>query len=450
MKLTKISLAALVALGTFSVASATPLEEAIKGIDVGGSLLYRYDNVTEKETSKNDKGKSVEEKDSKGKTKFNAVLNFNAALADDFFGVLSARYTSQDKLGHTLGATGKLQPDAYDVTYTDNAFEFNEFYLGYKAANTTVTAGKQQLGTFFTDDAVGTGVRIINSDIEGLTLAAVGFGAIENHEIESDGDLWKKVRKLNLAETEYKDGKLKTKEGKDAYDIGNLYGVAAIGNYDPVSFQLWYASLENVADLFAVELASDFAISDDLSFGLKGQYVTTDADGEMKKQVEDYSDGDFYAFEATTGLYGVDLSAGYVGWKVKTHNKKVQDGKMVATDGVTSFSLEDQGSLIDAGEYNHYDYTWLSGKGGFFFATAGYNFDKFFVGVDYKNGQNKFADKESVKEKHEEIVGRLSYNYSKKLKFTTWYAATTTKNVEGKKDTKEDGSTYRFQAKYSF
>ncbi|OPA72499.1 hypothetical protein BB381_05580 [Campylobacter pinnipediorum subsp. caledonicus] len=438
MKLTKISLAALVALGTFSVASATPLEEAIKGIDVSGSLLYRYDNVTEKETSKDEKNnsKTIEKKDSKGKAKLNAALNFSAALADDFFGVLSLKYTALDKLGHTI------EKDSYDISNTRNHFEIRQFYLGYKADNTTVTAGKQELGTFFTGDAVGTGIRVINSDIEGLTLAAVGFGAIENHKIESDGELWSQVRQLNKV-------KNVKQSPVDAYDIGNLYGLAAIGSYDPVSFQLWYASLENVADLFAVELASDFAISDDLSFGLKGQYVTTDADGEMKKQVKEYSDGDFYAFEATTALYGVDLSAGYVGWKVKTHNKQ-ENGKAVTKNGVTSFSLEDQGSLIDAGEYNHYDYTWLSGKGGFFFATAGYNFDKFFVGVDYKNGQNKFVDKDSVKEKHEEVVGRLSYNYSKKLKFTTWYAATTTKNVGGKKDTKEDGSTYRFQAKYSF
>ncbi|AQW80885.1 major outer membrane protein [Campylobacter pinnipediorum subsp. pinnipediorum] len=439
MKLTKISLAALVALGTFSVASATPLEEAIKGIDVSGSLLYRYDNVTEKETSKeNDKAK--EEKDSKGQAKLNAALNFNAALADDFFGVLSLKYTALDKLGHTI------EKDSYDISNTRNHFEIRQFYLGYKADNTTVTAGKQELGTFFTDDAVGTGIRVINSDIEGLTLAAVGFGAIENHKIESDGELWSQVRQLNKVKRNNKPKQQPVQV--DAYDIGNLYGLAAMGNYDPVSFQLWYATLENVADLFAVELAGDFAISDDLSFGLKGQYVTTDADGEMKKQVKEYNDGDFYAFEATTALYGVDLSAGYVGWKVKTHNEK--NGQAVAKDSVTSFSLEDQASLIEAGEENHYDYTWMTGKGGFFFATAGYNFDKFFVGVDYKNGQNKFVAKDSAKEKHEEVVGRLSYNYSKKLKFTTWYAATTTKNVDGEKDKKEDGSTYRFQAKYSF
>ena len=45
MKLTKISLAALVALGAFSsVASATPLEEAIKNVDLSGFARYRYTN----------------------------------------------------------------------------------------------------------------------------------------------------------------------------------------------------------------------------------------------------------------------------------------------------------------------------------------------------------------------------------------------------------------------
>ena len=52
MKLTKISLAALVALGAFSsVASATPLEEAIKNVDLSGFARYRYTN-NKKNTSK--------------------------------------------------------------------------------------------------------------------------------------------------------------------------------------------------------------------------------------------------------------------------------------------------------------------------------------------------------------------------------------------------------------
>nr|ELR8893089.1 major outer membrane protein [Campylobacter coli] len=43
MKLVKLSLVAALAASAFSVANATPLEEAIKDIDVSGVLRYRYD-----------------------------------------------------------------------------------------------------------------------------------------------------------------------------------------------------------------------------------------------------------------------------------------------------------------------------------------------------------------------------------------------------------------------
>ena len=53
MKLTKISLAALVALGAFSsVASATPLEEAIKNVDLSGFARYRYTSDKKPESTK--------------------------------------------------------------------------------------------------------------------------------------------------------------------------------------------------------------------------------------------------------------------------------------------------------------------------------------------------------------------------------------------------------------
>ncbi len=46
MKLVKMSLAAIVAAGALtSVASATPLEEAIKNVDVSGFARYRFDST---------------------------------------------------------------------------------------------------------------------------------------------------------------------------------------------------------------------------------------------------------------------------------------------------------------------------------------------------------------------------------------------------------------------
>ena len=43
-KISKISLVAAVAVAGFSTANAQPLEEAIKNVDVSGSVVYRYNN----------------------------------------------------------------------------------------------------------------------------------------------------------------------------------------------------------------------------------------------------------------------------------------------------------------------------------------------------------------------------------------------------------------------
>ena len=88
MKLTKISLAALVALGAFSsVASATPLEEAIKNVDLSGMARYRYTN--NKRTGEYSKVKA--DSGSKAGHNFKMVTNFKAAIDDNFFGVIGLR-----------------------------------------------------------------------------------------------------------------------------------------------------------------------------------------------------------------------------------------------------------------------------------------------------------------------------------------------------------------------
>ena len=43
MKLVKLSLAAVVAAGSFSFANAVALDEAIQNVDLSGMLRYRYD-----------------------------------------------------------------------------------------------------------------------------------------------------------------------------------------------------------------------------------------------------------------------------------------------------------------------------------------------------------------------------------------------------------------------
>ena len=424
MKLTKISLATLVALGAFSsVASATPLEEAIKNVDLSGFARYRYTNDKKHGEFSNTKSESG----SLAGHQFKAVANFKAAIDDNFFGVIGLRYNATDNSGDNTQNDQGSQEIGTDKTNTTEPFRVHQFYLGYKAGNTTITAGKQEIGSFFTDDAIGTGVRVVNEDIEGLTLTALAFDAIEGDSVESDGELYEITNNLN------------------DYDAGNLYAAGIAGSYDPINFQLWYASLTNLADLLAADVSANFAINDDVSLGGRVNYINTTVDKSAKAHlskaisesngVANYNDGNFYTGELTASLFGFDLRAGYMGWKV--------DNK-----GVTSFAFEDKGSLIDVGELT-LDPTWADGKANLIYATAGYTFDKFTVGADYIKGHIKHAAApgKNGKEKVEEITPRFAYAYSKKLTFSSYYAFKTSKFADEAKN-KED--QFRFEAKYSF
>ena len=426
MKLTKISLAALVALGAFSsVASATPLEEAIKNVDLSGFARYRYTN--NKRTGEYSNTKT--ESGSLAGHNFKMVTNFKAAIDDNFFGVIGLRYNATDNSGDNTQGDQGSKGIGTDKTNTTDPFRVHQFYLGYKIGGTTITAGKQEIGSYFTDDAIGTGVRVVNQDIEGLTLTGLAFDAIEGNDVESDGVLYGATGYLST------------------YDVGNLYAAGIAGSYSPIDFQLWYASLTNLADLLAADVTANFAINDDISLGGRINYVNSNADIDAKSfaplaksidasnGVANYNDGNFYAGELTASLFGLDARLGYMGWKVQDK-------------GVTSFSFEDQGSLINVGELT-LDHTWADGKANLIYATAGYTFDKFTVGADYIKGHIKHAAApgENGKEKVEEITPRFAYAYSKKLTFSSYYAFKTSKFADEGKN-KED--QFRFEAKYSF
>jgi major outer membrane protein len=406
MKLTKISLAALVALGAFSsVASATPLEEAIKNVDLSGMARYRYTHVHDY-----DKNQKNVKKSNEAGHNFKMITNFKAAIDDNFFGVVGLRYNATDGSGDNAGA-------GTDKTNTTKGFGVHQFYLGYKIGGTTITAGKQTIDSYFTDDAIGTGVRVVNEDIEGLTLTALAFDALEGDDVESDGNLYKATGYLST------------------YDVGNLYAAGIAGSFNPVSFQLWYGTLTNLADVLAADVSAKFDITNDFALGARLNYANSTADKEAKN-ILGYNDGNFYAGELSTSLFGFDLAAGYIGWKAQDK-------------GISAFTFEDQGSLITAGE-DVFDWTYAEGKGNFFYATSAYTFDKFKVGLDYVKGTQKTsagAGNPDVKDKVEEFVPRFAYQYNKKLTFSSFYSFQTHKLPNDVK-TKED--KFRFEAKYSF
>ena len=409
MKLTKVSLAALVALGAFSsVASATPLEEAIKNVDLSGFARYRYTNDHFKTSST---GNTV--KNSDAGHVFRMQTAFKAAIDDNFFGVLNLRYQAKDSSGDNAAGT--------DLTNTTGSFGVYEMYLGYKVGNTTVTAGKQLLGTFFDDkDVAGTGLKVINTDVPGLTLAAAAFDAVQNDGYEVDGPLLKTLGSALLNDAP-----------------SNIYYLGAAGSYDPVSFKAAIANVQEVATLYGADAGVSFNVTDDINLNLKGQFVHNDSDHK------DVADANFWAVQAGTKLFGAKLNAGYLDFDAKNKdNNKISFATLDANGELINPAKILNGVMSGGRQY----YNNIKGNNDYWFVNAGYDIDKFGFGAGYTQGKGYSWALGKERAKRNEWSLDASYKYSKKLTFLSWYAAA--------KD-KKDGESYkqnriRFEAKYSF
>ena len=415
MKLTKVSLAALVALGAFSsVASATPLEEAIKNVDLSGFANYRYTNDHFKTSNPND----VARKSDAGHV-FRMQTAFKAAIDDNFFGVLNLRYEAKDNSGDATAGT--------DKTNTTGSFGVYEMYLGYKVGNTTVTAGKQLLGTFYdAKDLAGTGIKVVNTDVPGLTLAAAAFDAIESESMDTSGPLVSTLVDSSL----FSDSS------------ANIYYLTALGSYDPLSFKIAIANVSEVAALYGADAGLNFNVNDDVSINGKAQYVHNESDNK------NVADANFWAVQAGLKAYGAKFNAGYLDFDAKN---KDSDAK---NKGKASFvTLDGNGDLINpakilngamAGSQQFYNH--IKGDNDYWFVNAGYDIDKFGFGAGYTQGKGYSYALGKERAKRNEWYLDASYKYSKKLTFLSWYAAA--------KD-KKDGESYkqdriRFEAKYSF
>lgn len=398
MKLLKLSLVAALAAGALATtASAVPLEEAIKDVDVSGFMRLRYTA-------------DDEENDSNAKWNIKSVIDFKAKVDDNFFAVAGVRYGNDGgatEFGYNSG-NGNFGGGVYDNT-ADDQFDMYRAYIGYTVGNTTVQLGRQNVFSFFTDDMYGDGLFALNSDIQGLTLGALWMDALEQ-----DGDISSNIDAIQAL------------TGKRVTDH-DLYGVGAIGSYDPVSFQLWYAYLNDVVGLFAVELGANFDVNDDVTVGLKGQYGFANFDNDFADTIG-VDDSDFFGFEASANIYFFDMSAGYV-------NYSADDDESVSLS-----SFEDSGSFIKAGE-ELVDYALYEGKNDYWFVTAGVTIPDTGVriGADYVDGSfGEDGDYDAS-----EVVARIDYKYNEKLNFKTWYSYID-------QDSGDDDNRFRFEAKYSF
>ncbi|HED4873099.1 TPA: major outer membrane protein [Campylobacter jejuni] len=427
MKLVKLSLVAALAAGAFSAANATPLEEAIKDVDVSGVLRYRYDTGNFDKNFVNNSNLNNNKQDHK----YRAQVNFGAAIADNFKAFIQFDYNAVD------GGTG-----VDNVTNAEKGLFVRQLYLTYTNEDvaTSVIAGKQQLNLIWTDNAidglVGTGVKVVNNSIDGLTLAA--FAADSFMAAEQGADL---LGHSNTSTATPNQAPFKVKVDS----VGNLYGAAAVGSYDlaggQFNPQLWLAYWDQVAFFYAVDAAYSTTIFDGINWTLEGAYLGNSLDSELDDKT--HANGNLFALKGSIEVNGWDASLGglYYGDKEKA----------------STVVIEDQGNLgsLLAGEEIFYTTgSRLNGDTGrniFGYVTGGYTFNETVrVGADFVYGGTKTeATNHLGGGKKLEAVARVDYKYSPKLNFSAFYSYV---NLDQGVNTNEsaDHSTVRLQALYKF
>ncbi|EAH6790412.1 major outer membrane protein [Campylobacter coli] len=436
MKLVKLSLVAALAAGAFSVANATPLEEAIKDIDVSGVLRYRYETSNEWSDINGlaqNEGSGISGKQDH---KYRAQLNFSGAIADNFKAFVQLDYNAKD------GGYGANNGSTTRSYVADNSSTLNvrQLYLTYTDENvaTSVILGKQQLNTIWTDNAidglVGTGIKVVNNSIDGLTLAAFAIDSVNTDE-QGDGVFFKNNSLTDAGDNSpYLDWSQ------------NIYGAAAIGSYEvfngQLNPQLWLAYMSDNAFLYALDAAYNTTIFNGINWTIEGAYLGNSLDNKLEDHYKvgnesTAGNGNFFALRGSVEVNGWDATLGglYYGKK----------------DKVTVTVLEDQGNIgsLLAGEEIFYTKgSQLHGSLGrniFGYVKAGYTFNETVrVGADFVYGGTKTENRSGGDKL--EAVARVDYKYSPKLNFSAFYSYV---NVDKDTDSTHHDAV-RLQALYKF
>ncbi|MDR1007208.1 MAG: major outer membrane protein [Campylobacteraceae bacterium] len=370
MKLTKLSLAAIVAVGALgSFASATPLEEAIKGVDVSGFARLRYEHDTFSPQGGDDQtGEGI---------RVSGELNIVAPVGDGLaFGTTLATDGWNFPDSQASAPTGDLGIAVVDGS---GSFYFDKYYFVYSGVqDLTVIAGKYTIPAPWAesgfDGARGNGVVALYSGVPEWTFAGALY-------LQTNGFL---------------DSNLLTPLG-NAVGHENLYAVGAFGKAGPVDLQIWAASLEKIIDTTVYAQAA-FAQA---GFNVKAQvnYLKLGDTGVASFPVADDA-GLFYGVEAGYKNDQFFVTAGYT--------KTDKDQPVYALD-------DDNDGFIKFGQQLYYETTNIPDVATIF-AKAGATFDKF--GVELGYGLADFDGDDDASE----IYGLVSYQFAPKFAVELYYS----------------------------
>ncbi|TQR31935.1 hypothetical protein DMB92_06030 [Campylobacter sp. MIT 99-7217] len=445
MKLVKLSLVAALAAGSLSALNAVSLEDAIKNVDFTGNLRYRYDTASDVAAPLIGQSSTATSKQSH---KIRARLGVKASIADDFKVFGQAQYGESANGGYGPTTNGNSAD-------TQRAFNLRQAYLEYTNSDyaTSVIVGRQELGTIWTDDMVGIAGKLVNTSIEGVTLAAFwvdGFEVGDGERAFANNKGGASAYQNVVASQVQGTGAGSYAYVSDFFYRQNLYGAAAITSFDlggsSLDAQVWFGYMQKRATLYALDVKYGLDLAEDLKWNIRASYLGNSLDSALKDKLNNAVDnGMLYRVDGTIKGYGFDGTLGYVSY-----------GK---DDKVTVNTVEDQNSIGLLGKELFYAegsrLTDALGKSAYTYVGAGYTLPQDIrIGAQYVFGSTK-AGHYGVAAgggKKSEIVGELSYNYNKNLGFLAYYSyLDASSDVPSGVDSDQyKKSTVRLQALYKF
>lgn len=297
----KLSLVTAISLGAMSSGlSAKDLSEAIKGVDISGTVVYRYDD------RKSDNAGQVDDNGiNLSKNNYKAVVNIKTPINDDL-----ALNTSLLAGGSDSGFASLDYTTQGDSNVAITLSKVNFVYTGI--SNTTAVIGKQGIVTPFT----------VSSDSDGNEQIGTGLTAIAD------------IKNIDIIAGYFNQTNLNA-SGKLTGDITGAEDIATVGissNIGPVSGSAWYFDMVDVFNAYTAEVNYGAKISD-VAISLFARYSALDFDDKATATtIGTGKDNSLWkiGLSAKTGIYGLKLKYGQTG----------DEGGLVALDNSTKVAME--------------------------------------------------------------------------------------------------------------
>ena len=260
-----ISLVAAVAVAGLTTANAQSLEDAIKNVEVSGSVVYRYNDYNNTSNDALAAGQRngtptpvLGDEGSNTDNNYKVALNLSSKVNDDV--KFNSRFLVANEDGNFAGPL-----DTQNDGDSNPGVSLSHANFGYTGiANTTITAGKQGLTTPWTvaidsdgQEQTGTGLLALTT-VGPVTLAAAYF----NQTNLNNSDY---ATTLNALSPNSKAG------SRDIITVG------AIANLDFVTLDAWYLDLAETFDSYTVGAKADIDLTD-VKLGLDTRFASLNAD----------------------------------------------------------------------------------------------------------------------------------------------------------------------------